>query len=90
MIRAVVIAGVVLVTSWALLAAIAARLPPGLLKESLGFLPNCVTFVRRLRRDPRVPREALIEAWPADPAVLGRLLRARASDPIQGQVGEIE
>jgi len=130
MIRAMIIAACVLVTSWALLAALAARLPPGLLKESLGFLPNCVTFLRRLGRDPRVPRgvkialagtalwvaspidllpeflpvigplddvvvvilvlryaakrvprEALVEAWPGDPRVLARLLRTRSGTP---------
>src|SRR6266508_2892446 len=36
------------------------RLTPGLLKDLAGFLPACVTTVRRLRRDPRVPRRAKI------------------------------
>ncbi len=48
------------VVSWAALAMLAARLPPGLLKEAAGFLPACVTLVRRLRADPRVPRRARI------------------------------
>jgi uncharacterized membrane protein YkvA (DUF1232 family) len=31
---------------------------PGLLKDLAGFLPACLTTVRRLRNDPRVPRRA--------------------------------
>ena len=53
-------AAVVLVASWAGLFVLARRLPPGLLKDLAGFLPACVTTVRRLRRDPRVPRRAKI------------------------------
>ena len=49
--------GVVL-ASWALLVLLARRLPPGTLKDLAGFLPACVTLVRRLRTDPRVPRRA--------------------------------
>ena len=37
---------------------LAARLPEGTLKELASFLPDCVTTVRRLRSDPRVPRRA--------------------------------
>ena len=48
----------VLVAMWALLVVLAARLPAGLLKELAGFLPACVTLVRRLRTDPRVPWQA--------------------------------
>lgn len=44
--------------SWALLILLAARLPDGTLKELAGFLPACVTTVRTLRKDPRVPRRA--------------------------------
>jgi uncharacterized membrane protein YkvA (DUF1232 family) len=44
-----------LVASWALLVILAARLPPGLLRDLAGFLPACVTLLRRLRRDSRVP-----------------------------------
>ena len=49
-----------LVGSWALLAVLASRLPPGVLRELAGFLPACVTTARRLRRDPRVPRRAKV------------------------------
>ena len=49
--------GLLLVT-WAVLFVLAARLPDGSLKELASFLPDCVTTVRRLRRDPWVPRRA--------------------------------
>ena len=48
----------VVVASWAVLLLAARRLPPGVLKDVTGFLPACVTTVRRLRRDSRVPRRA--------------------------------
>ena len=48
----------VLIASWIVLALLARRLPPGLLKDLVGFLPDCVTTARRLRNDPRVPRRA--------------------------------
>ena len=62
----------VLVASWALLALLARRLPPGVLKDLAGFLPACLVLVRRLRRDPRVPRRARIAVvvaglWVASP-----------------------
>jgi uncharacterized membrane protein YkvA (DUF1232 family) len=51
---------VVVVASWALLVLLARRLPPGLAKDLAGVLPACVTTVRRLRRDRRVPRRAKV------------------------------
>jgi uncharacterized membrane protein YkvA (DUF1232 family) len=48
----------VLFATWTLLAVLARRLPPGLLKDLAGFLPDCVTTAKRLRTDPRVPRRA--------------------------------
>jgi uncharacterized membrane protein YkvA (DUF1232 family) len=50
----------VLLASWTLLVLLARRLPPGTLKELAGFLPNCVTTVRRLRKHPAVPRRAKV------------------------------
>ena len=49
-----------LVASWALLAVLARRLPPGAAKDLATVLPACVTTARRLRRDPRVPRRAKV------------------------------
>ncbi|HEY7486491.1 MAG TPA: DUF1232 domain-containing protein [Streptosporangiaceae bacterium] len=48
----------VILASWGLLILLARRLPPGLAKDLAGFLPDCVTTARRLRRDPRVPARA--------------------------------
>lgn len=47
-----------LLASWAMLVVLAARLPPGVLREIAGFLPNCVKTARTLRSDPNVPRRA--------------------------------
>jgi uncharacterized membrane protein YkvA (DUF1232 family) len=123
MLRGLLIAVVVVLVTWALLVVAAKRLPPSVLKDLAGFLPACLTTVRRLRNDPRVPRrakvaillaglwllspidllpeflpvigplddvvvvalalryaarrvprEVLLEAWPADPRLLQRLL----------------
>jgi uncharacterized membrane protein YkvA (DUF1232 family) len=52
------IGAVLLASSWLVLLLLARRLPPGLLKDLAGFLPACAITVRRLRRDPRVPRRA--------------------------------
>ncbi|RZU48355.1 uncharacterized protein DUF1232 [Krasilnikovia cinnamomea] len=61
-----------LVLSWAVLVLLARRLPPGILRDLAGFIPACVTTVRRLRKDPRVPRRAKIAIvfaglWVASP-----------------------
>jgi uncharacterized membrane protein YkvA (DUF1232 family) len=56
--KAILVAAAVVVGLWGLLAVLAARLPPGLLKDLAGFLPACATLVRRLRADPRVPWQA--------------------------------
>jgi uncharacterized membrane protein YkvA (DUF1232 family) len=53
------IAGLLLVVDlWLLLVAGARRLPPGLARDLVGFLPDCVTLLRRLWRDPRLPLRA--------------------------------
>ena len=49
-----------LLATWGLLVLAARRLPPGILRDLAAFLPDCVTMVRRLRRDPRVPRRARV------------------------------
>ena len=58
MLRGVLAALGVLILSWGVLVVLASRLPPGLLKDLAGFLPACVTLLRRLSRDPRVPAPA--------------------------------
>jgi uncharacterized membrane protein YkvA (DUF1232 family) len=58
--RALLLAVALMVGTWALLVLLARRLPPGLLRDLAGFVPDCVTTVRRLRGDPRVPRRAKV------------------------------
>jgi uncharacterized membrane protein YkvA (DUF1232 family) len=58
--QAVLIAVAVVVVSWLVLIVLARRLPPGVAKDLAGFLPDCVTAMRTLRTDPRVPRRAKI------------------------------
>ena len=48
------------VVGWLVLIVLARRLPPGILRDLAAFIPDCVTTVRRLRKDPRVPRRAKI------------------------------
>jgi len=57
---------------WAVLFVLARRLPPGILRDLAAFIPDCLTTVRRLRKDPRVPRRAKIAVvfaglWVASP-----------------------
>lgn len=73
--KLIVLAAAVMVGLWALLVILAARLPPGLLKDLAGFLPACVTLVRRLRANPRVPWQAkaavvLVGLWVLSPVDL--------------------
>jgi uncharacterized membrane protein YkvA (DUF1232 family) len=58
--RLLLVSVALVVGTWALLVLLARRLPPGLLRDLASFVPDCVTTVRRLRRDPRVPRRAKI------------------------------
>ena len=58
--RALLLAVALLLGTWTLLVLLARRLPPGLLRDLAGFVPDCVTTVRRLRGDPRVPRRAKV------------------------------
>jgi uncharacterized membrane protein YkvA (DUF1232 family) len=60
MFRTLLVAVVALLATWALLVVAAKRLPPGILRDLAGFLPACLTTVRRLRNDPRVPRRAKV------------------------------
>jgi len=52
------IAVTAMLASWTLLILLARRLPPGTARDLAGFIPDCVTTVRRLRKDRRVPRRA--------------------------------
>lgn len=57
-IRVLVTAVALVVTSWAMLILLARRLPPGAAKDLATVLPACATTAGRLARDPRVPRSA--------------------------------
>jgi uncharacterized membrane protein YkvA (DUF1232 family) len=57
-IRALIIALLLLPMSWALMIVLAARLPPGAAKDLAAVLPACVTTVKVLRKDARVPKRA--------------------------------
>ena len=66
------VAVTLMVAGWAVLFLLARRLPPGILRDLAAFIPDCVTTVRRLRGDPRVPRRARIAVvvaglWVASP-----------------------
>ena len=66
------VAAGLMVASWAVLVVLARRLPPGPLRELARFIPDCLTTVRRLRTDPRVPRHAKVAVvlaglWLASP-----------------------
>ena len=66
------IAGGLLLASWGLLILLARRLPQGPVRDLAALLPDSVTAIRRLRRDPRVPRRAKIAiliaaVWVASP-----------------------
>jgi len=52
------VAAVLVVATWEPLILLARRLPPGVLRDLVAFLPDCVTTARRLRRNPAVPRRA--------------------------------
>lgn len=54
----VVVAGVVVATSWVVMIVLARRLPAGAAKDLATVLPACVTTIRRLRGDARVPWRA--------------------------------
>lgn len=66
------VAVVCVIAGWVLMLLLARRLPPGPLRDLAAFIPDCVTAVRRLRKDPRVPRRAKIAIviaglWVASP-----------------------
>ena len=57
---ALLVGAVGLLCTWGVLVLLASRLPPGVLRELAGFLPNSVRMVRRLRKSPEVPRRAKV------------------------------
>lgn len=78
-----------LLASWALLVLLAHRLPAGILKDLVGFLPACLTMVRRLRRDPRVPRRAKLAVGVAGLWVLSPIDLIPEFLPVIGPLDDI-
>jgi uncharacterized membrane protein YkvA (DUF1232 family) len=60
MLRVLIISAALLAGSWVVMVVLAARLPPGILKDLAGFLPACLTTIKTLRTDPTVPWRAKI------------------------------
>jgi uncharacterized membrane protein YkvA (DUF1232 family) len=58
--RGAATAFVFVVVVYGALIVLARRLPSGAARDLAAFIPNCVTALRRLRRDPRVPRRARV------------------------------
>jgi uncharacterized membrane protein YkvA (DUF1232 family) len=58
LLTALLVGVTVISLTWVVMIVLAARLPPGAARDLATVLPACVTTVRKLRRDPRVPRRA--------------------------------
>jgi uncharacterized membrane protein YkvA (DUF1232 family) len=58
--RVIVVGLAVLAASYTLLAVLARRLPPGVLRDLVAFIPACLTTARTLRHHPAVPRRAKV------------------------------
>ena len=89
MLRTLLIAAILLLATWALLVVAAKRLPPGILKDLAGFLPACLTMVRRLRNDPQVPRRAKVAVLLAGLWVLSPIDLLTEFLPIIGPLDDV-
>lgn len=87
--RGLLVATAALVAAWAGLALVARRLPPGMLRETVAFLPNCLTMLRRLRRDPRVPRRAKLAVAAAGLWVLSPIDLVPEFLPVVGPLDDV-
>ena len=87
--HAMLLAVALLASTWALLVLLARRLPPGLLRDLASFVPQCVTTVRRLRREPRVPRRAKIVAALAGLWLLSPIDLLPESLPVIGPLDDV-
>jgi uncharacterized membrane protein YkvA (DUF1232 family) len=75
--------------SWMVLVVLARHLPDGVLRDLAAFLPDCVTAVRRLRRDPAVPRRAKIALLVAGLWVLSPIDLIPEFIPVIGPLDDI-
>lgn len=88
-IRSVVIAVAVIAATWGVLIVLARRLPPGSARDLVRFLPDCVTLLRRLRKDARVPRRAKVAVAIAAVWVLSPIDLIPEFLPVIGPIDDI-
>ena len=88
-IRSVVIAVAVIAATWGVLIVLARRLPPGSARDLVRFLPDCVTLLRRLRKDSRVPRRAKVAVAIAAVWVLSPIDLIPEFLPVIGPIDDI-
>lgn len=89
MIRALAIGAGVVAATWGVLIVLARRLPPGSARDLVRFLPDCVTLLRRLRKDPRVPRRAKVAVAVAAVWVLSPIDLIPEFLPVIGPIDDI-
>ena len=89
MIRALAIGVGVIAATWIVLIVLARRLPPGLARDLARLLPDCVTMLRRLRKDPRVPRRAKVAIGLAGLWVLSPIDLIPEFLPVIGPIDDI-
>lgn len=79
----------VVAATWGVLILLARRLPPGLARDLAAFLPDCVTTVRLLRKDPRVPKRAKVAVLIAGLWVLSPIDLIPEFIPVIGPLDDI-
>ncbi|ADD40463.1 YkvA family protein [Stackebrandtia nassauensis] len=79
----------VVAVTWGVLILLARRLPPGLARDLAAFLPDCVTTVRLLRKDPRVPKRAKVAVLIAGLWVLSPIDLIPEFIPVIGPLDDI-
>ena len=89
MIRLLLIGVALIVTSWGILIVLARRLPPGTAKDLATVLPACATTVRRLRKDPRVPRRAKLAVAFAGPWIVSPIDLIPEFLPVIGPLDDV-
>jgi uncharacterized membrane protein YkvA (DUF1232 family) len=84
------IAGIgVVIAVWAALAVAARFMPAGQARELVGFLPNCVVLLRRLRSDAALPRRARLALGAALAYVVSPVQLIPNIVPVIGQSDDI-
>ena len=78
-----------MVLLWAAMAIVARRMAPGTLKDLASALPACVTLVRRLARNPRVPGRAKLALMLAGLWVLSPIDLIPEFIPIIGPLDDV-